>query len=182
MVIAASVVPSCAASPVSRNKTSQIGVLSASCRSGPTSSSRMPWSLRGSPLSPPCADFLRPAYAKPLSTFTGKLYRRASPVPSYHERREWWNSERAATLTDLACSTAARHIADILGTTRNAVLGKAHRLGLTLRRDNQGEGDRRHYSPERRRERFLRNRELELARNRARYARQQLEHGHVVQP
>ena len=103
-------------------------------------------------------------------------------MPSYHERREWWNSERVATLTDLACSTAARHIADILGTTRNAVLGKAHRLGLTLRRDNQGEGDRRHYSPERRRERFLRNRELELARNRARYARQQLEHGHVVQP
>ena len=57
---------------------------------------------------------------------------REGTVPA--TQRAWWTSERAHQLRMLwRQGLSAGEIADMLGISRNAIIGKAHRLGLESR-------------------------------------------------
>lgn len=52
-----------------------------------------------------------------------------------HANRDWWTEERIARLKELhAKGFSMQAMAEELGTTRNAIAGKLHRLGVRVRR------------------------------------------------
>lgn len=84
-----------------------------------------------------------------------------------------WTEERLVQLADhVLAGRSARQIAQAMGMTRSAIIGKAHRLGLPLA-NKHGEGGG--PNPEARRERHLKLR-------RERHARLLAERGHVYKP
>lgn len=49
----------------------------------------------------------------------------------------FWTDERIQRLRELTPIMSARKIGELLGTTRNAVIGKAHRLGFGMRKKQE---------------------------------------------
>lgn len=59
------------------------------------------------------------------------------------KRADAWPEEKIARLRELAADNSAAKIGKILGLSRNAIIGKAHRLGIRLNiKYNQGEANR----------------------------------------
>ena len=57
--------------------------------------------------------------------------------PGVAPRWTGWTDDAVTALTELRHNNTATEIATALGCTRNAVLGKAHRLGLRMRTPEQ---------------------------------------------